>query len=76
MILLRNLLSAVMEKKLVNFTEIVLNTNEYYVWGKFEKQDRDDCHGRPNSEYHTLLNNNDTILTEEQIKAPHMKVQH
>ena len=46
------------------------------VWENFEKQDRDDGHGGPNSECHTLLNNNDTILTEEQIKAPHMKVQH
>ncbi|CAH3135495.1 unnamed protein product [Pocillopora meandrina] len=33
----------------------------------------DDWHGGPNAECHTLLNNNDTILTEEQIKAPHMK---
>ncbi|RMX38211.1 hypothetical protein pdam_00003385 [Pocillopora damicornis] len=38
-----------------------------------KKNDRDDCHGGPNSECHTLLDNNDTILTEEQIKAPHMK---
>ena len=46
-----------MEKKLVNFAAIVLNTKK--------KQNRDNWHGGPNSECHTLLNNNDTILTEE-----------
>lgn len=61
----------VKEKKLVNFTTERTTSLLKYVWGKFKKQDSGNFHEGFNSDCHTLLIYDRTILIEEQIKENH-----